>query len=69
MTDAQIARLFTEEQRLERALFAVRGRIAAARGPYAERNHLLMYPSVETMRKAITSSKLSGELAGRGGLG
>jgi hypothetical protein len=55
MTDAQIARLFAEEQRLERALAVVRARIAAARAPYAERNHLLMYPSIDAMRKAVVS--------------
>lgn len=53
MTDTQIARLFEQEARLERQLVAVRARIAASRRDYAERNGLLAYPSIDSMRKAV----------------
>lgn len=55
MTDTQIARLFAEEQRLERALAVVRARIAGARPEYAARHNLLMFPSVEAMRRAVSN--------------
>ena len=57
MTDLQISRLFAEEQRLERALSVVRARIAASRQSYAERNNLLMYPSIDSMRKAVSGEQ------------
>jgi hypothetical protein len=55
MTDTQIARLFAQEQRLERELATVRARIRGARPQYAERHGLLAYPSVETMKKAVSA--------------
>lgn len=56
MTDTQIARLFEQEQRLERQLEHVRARIRAARSGYAERHNLLMFPSVDAMRKSVTKA-------------
>lgn len=55
MTDLQIARLFEQEARLERQLVLVRARIAASRRDYAARNGLLVYPSIDVMRKAVVS--------------
>jgi hypothetical protein len=55
MTDNQIANLFAQEQRLERQLELVRARIRAARPKFAERHGLLAYPSVDSMRKAVSA--------------
>ena len=55
MTDQQIARLFSRRQQLERELMLVDARIKAARQHYADRNGLLMLPSIDNMRKAVTS--------------
>lgn len=55
MTDKQIRHLFEQRDRAERALKLIDARISAARRPYAERNGLLCFPSVDAMRKAVLS--------------
>lgn len=54
MTDRQLRHLFEQRDRAEQALKTIDARINAARRPYAERHGLLMFPSAEAMRKAVT---------------
>lgn len=53
MTDRQLKHLFEQQERAERALRTINARIAAARRPYAERHNLLIFPSVEAMKRAV----------------
>jgi ABC-type enterochelin transport system substrate-binding protein len=54
MNDQQLARLFEQRDRAQRNLDMIDARIKAARNDYAQRNGLLMLPSVDSMRKAVS---------------
>jgi hypothetical protein len=60
MTDPQLRRLFEQRDRAERQLKMIDARIAASRAEYAARHSLLAYPSVENMRKAVSTSQMGG---------
>ena len=57
MTDNQLARLFEQRDRAERQLQMIEARIRAARPAFAERHQLLAYPSVDSMRRAVSQDE------------
>lgn len=59
MTDATIAKLFERRERAKRALDALEAAIKSARPAYAANHGLLAYPTIEAMRRGVSSRQPS----------